>query len=609
MDRLHRFGLCSLLVACGAMGIAGAQQGTPGKQATPPPQQQVPLFRTNANLVLVDVVVRDHGNPVHGLDQKEFHVLEDGKPQKITIFEEHKATDALEVAQPAPLPPGIFSNDPRYTRTSAANVVLLDALNTPYADQLYVRHRMLQFLKTIPPGTRVAVFTLASQLRMVEGFDAGPNVLEKALTEVQSNPEKSPLMDPDYDKAMTQLTDMASSAAMTGTVIASMQQFEQDQKRFMMDTRINITIDALEELGRYLSTIPGRKNLIWFSGAFPAITVGGGQMGPGFEETDFTEKVKRMNALLALARVAVYPVDARGLTQPEAFTAEENPMNPRLFNSVTMGGPTSGLVVGNQPTVAQRLNADNQEFMNNLAAEQNLMKQVAEATGGKPYVNTNAVGEAVGDAIANGSSYYTLGYVPEDKNYDGRYRSISVRVPEEHYDLEYRHGYYALTQKDQQKLIPGAVNPLIAAMQRGAPDLSQVLFRARALPAGDAAVKMAATTPGPAGAMAGQLKNPRRFVVDYWINPEMLELSALPDGRRQTKVELTEVVYNRAGVRQNYNDTGLEVDLNPGPLQPIHLQQQIDVPEGQMFLRLGVQDMNNRRIGTLEIPLLRASTQ
>lgn len=605
MDRLHRFGLCGLLVACGAMGVGGAQQGNAGQQPVQSPGQQVPLFRTNANLVLVDVVVRDHGKPVDGLDQKDFHILEDGKPQKITIFEEHKASDALEAAQPGPLPPGMVSNDPRYTLTSAANVVLLDALNTPYSDQLYVRHRMLQFLKTIPPGTRVAVFTLASQLRMVEGFDAGTDVLQKALTEVQSNPEKSPLMDPDYDQAMRQVTDMASSAVMTGTAIASMQQFQEDQKRFQMDTRINITIDALEELGRYLSTIPGRKNLIWFSGAFPAITVGGGQMGRGFEATDFTEQVKKMNALLALARVAVYPVDARGLTEPKAFTAEENPMNPRLFNSVTMGGPTSGLVVGNQPTVAQRLNADNQEFMNNLAAEQNLMREVAAATGGKAYVNTNAVGEAVGDAIANGSSYYTLGYVPEDRNYNGSYRSIIVRVPEEHYDLEYRHGYYALTQKDQEKLVPGAVNPLIAAMQRGAPDLSEVLFRARALPAEGAGVKAVAATPASAGAMAAELKNPRRYVVDYWINPETLEIAALPDGHRQTKVELTEVVYNRAGVRQNYNDTGLEVDLNPGPLQPIHLQQQIDVPEGQMFLRLGVQDMASRRIGTLEIPLAR----
>ncbi|HLJ76556.1 MAG TPA: VWA domain-containing protein [Acidobacteriaceae bacterium] len=590
-------------MACAAMG--GAQQVNAGQQpATPPPGQQVPLFRTNANLVLVDVVVRDHGKPVHGLKQADFHVLENGKLQQVTIFEEHKATDALEVAQPAPLPPGMVSNDPRYTLTSAANVVLLDALNTPYSDQLYVRHRMLQFLQSIPPGTRVAVFTLASRLRMVEGFDAGPDVLEKALKEVESNPQTSPIMDPYYDEAMADLANMEMSAI--GGAASSLQQFQQDQQKFQLDMRANMTIDALQQLGRYLSTIPGRKNLIWFSGAFPAIVAGGGQMGQVSEESDYDQQVKQMNALLTLARVAVYPVDARGLAQSDTFTAEKNLRNPRLFDSITVG-PGAGVGVGGQPTVAQTVDAQNQAYLAKNAAEQNLMREVAQDTGGKAYLNTNALGEALGDAIANGSSYYTLGYVPENRNTDDSYRTITVQVPEAHYDLEYRRGYYALTGKHQDKLIPGKVNPLIVAMQRGTPELSQVLFRARAVPAGDAAVKTVAATAGPAGAMATQLKNPRRVMVDYWINPETLEIASLPDGRRQTRVELTEVVYNREGVRQNYNDTGLEVDLSgTGSLRPIHLQQQIDAPEGQMFLRLGVLDMNSRRIGTVEMPLASA---
>lgn len=62
----------------------------------PAPQQtagSVPTFRASANLVLLDVVVRDKGKPVEGLGQPEFQVLEDGKPQTITVFEEHKATD------------------------------------------------------------------------------------------------------------------------------------------------------------------------------------------------------------------------------------------------------------------------------------------------------------------------------------------------------------------------------------------------------------------------------------------------------------------------------------------------------------------------------------
>ena len=588
------------------LGAAVAQSGPQGQDAgTQSPSQQVPLFRTQANLVLVDVVVRDHGKPVEGLKQADFQIAEDGKPQNISIFEEHRATDALQVAQAPALPPGEFSNDPSYTLTSAANVVLLDALNTPYSDQLYVRHRMLQFLKTIPPGTRVAVFTLSSRLRMVEGFSAGPDVLQKALNEKQSNPEVSPIMDPVLDQAMQNITDIAQGAGATGTVLASMQQFQQDQQRFQLDTRIQMTIDAMEELGRYLSTIPGRKNLIWFSGAFPPVTIGGGsQMGQAMEQSDFNEQIKKMNALLALARVSLYPVDARGLLQSSNFLAEANPVNPALLNSTPVGG--------GQATVSQNLNSQNASFLVENQAEHDLMNAVAKGTGGEAFVNTNALSEALGEAIANGSSYYTLGYTPENRNYNGDFRNVKVRLEGTHYDLQYRQGYYALSAAKQMALIPGAVNPLIAAMQRGAPELSEVLFRARVHPADAATVKTVAATAGavgPDGAMASQLKNPARYVVDYWVHPERLEMSTLPDGRRQAKVELTEVVYNRLGIRQNYADTGLEVDLTPADAQQdqrdgIHLQQPIDVPAGEvMFLRLGVRDIASGRIGTLEMAL------
>lgn len=61
----------------------------------------VPIFRANATLVLVDVVVRKKKEPVLGLKNSDFRVWEDGKPQTITVFEEHKATD---VEEPAPVP-------------------------------------------------------------------------------------------------------------------------------------------------------------------------------------------------------------------------------------------------------------------------------------------------------------------------------------------------------------------------------------------------------------------------------------------------------------------------------------------------------------------------
>ena len=49
------------------------------------------------------------------------------------------------------------------------------------ADQMYVRHQMLEYLGKIEPGTSLAIFTLASQLRQVTGFTTDVPELVKGI--------------------------------------------------------------------------------------------------------------------------------------------------------------------------------------------------------------------------------------------------------------------------------------------------------------------------------------------------------------------------------------------------------------------------------------------
>src|SRR5271167_830955 len=62
-------------------------------QQPPPSQAQAPdtgppTFTARSSLVVVDVTVRDkNGNAIEGLKQSDFAVTEDGKPQKIAVFE------------------------------------------------------------------------------------------------------------------------------------------------------------------------------------------------------------------------------------------------------------------------------------------------------------------------------------------------------------------------------------------------------------------------------------------------------------------------------------------------------------------------------------------
>src|SRR5271157_392889 len=86
------YGLTALMV----LSAAGQQ---PPVQ---PPRARV-TFTANANLVIVDVTVKDKsGKAIDNLTQNDFTVLEDGKPQKISVFEVQKL--GMEPAPPA-LPP------------------------------------------------------------------------------------------------------------------------------------------------------------------------------------------------------------------------------------------------------------------------------------------------------------------------------------------------------------------------------------------------------------------------------------------------------------------------------------------------------------------------
>ena len=601
----------ALLLAFAAVLTA---QSTPSASAGPQTQDTsgaVPLFRTNANLVLVDVVVRDKGQPVHDLKASDFRVFEDGRQQKITVFEEHRATDAIAVGKaPADLPPNTFSNAPRYAVTSAANVLLLDALNTPLSDQVYVRRRMLQYLHTIPPGTRIAVFTLASRLRIIEGFTTDRSVIEKALQPGRGNPEQSPVMDSIFDQALSDMVDISAGGGASALSQEAMQQFVGDTKAFEGQLRAEMTIDAMDDIARYLSTVPGRKNLVWFTASMPFNPNVGGRADQD-QMIDLRDQAQNMLELLALARVALYPVDARGLMSPPSHMAETNPSNPQLLNSVPrMPAQSLSQQVGmvDQTTFSQNLRKADQSFLDNLAFDHLNMDAFAKETGGKSFYNTNGLGEALGDAIANGADYYTVAYAPDNHNYNGEYRKVEVKLEETGYDIEYRRGYFAYDPSEPSKLIPGRINPLIAAMQHGGLPLSQVLFQVRVLPSTDAALKDVKLSPDPAGSLAKDLKPPlTRYVADFSIDPATLLMNPLPDGKRHTEVELTQVAYDVEGIRQNYTDVGLSVDrmpLSPGQAdQPIHLQQEIDLPAGRVYLRIGVRDIVSGRIGTLEIPL------
>jgi VWFA-related protein len=596
---------------------------TPASNAAPITSSNGPasstILQASANLVLVDVVVTDRGKAVHGLSPQQFHVFENGHEQKITSFDEHQQDAAPTVAAMAvALPPHVYSNIPAYPQASAVNVLLLDGLNTPMANQLETRRQMLQFMGKIAPGTSLAIFTLSSRLRLVEGFTTDVSRLTAALKSGKAGPQQSVILDPESDADVDSVigdmanmgggSDSSVSLAYGTNAIQAMQQFQADLTAYQTDQRVLMTLDAMQQLARYLSGIPGRKNLIWFSGSFPIILAPDDSLSSPFEAMrSYTEQIRETAELLSAARVAVYPVDARGLMTLKSADASYSPTTNLMGATVNGGrGGTRQMASANKPNPGN----DNMKFLQQTMAEQASMQQIAQQTGGVEYINTNGLKEAVASAIENGSSYYTIGYVPEAKDLNGEFRKLQVRTDHAEYKLAYRDGYYADPLTKASTHHPGAASLIMAATLHGAPPSSQILFRARVLESTDPLLKDAKLPPELLGEMAKTLKAPtHRFVADLNVDPRGLEYDVSPDNAHMAKIEFAMVAYGADGKRLNYLDFGYQLNIKADQFAQVMrngvpVRMAIDLPAGPAYLRIAVHDLDAGRAGSLEVPVM-----
>ena len=126
------------------------------------------LLRRITNLVLVDVVARNHkGELVSGLQAADFRLLEDGVAQHFSFFEEHKGARISNSKLPA-MPANVFTNLSTVKAPDGVDIVLVDCLNTEPKNQVSLRENLIKYLKNASPNSRVAVFTLGSKLRLVQ---------------------------------------------------------------------------------------------------------------------------------------------------------------------------------------------------------------------------------------------------------------------------------------------------------------------------------------------------------------------------------------------------------------------------------------------------------
>jgi VWFA-related protein len=596
-----RFALLVLAFSAILPGLALAQTA-----AQPDTEPSSATFKLNVRTVLVDVVVTDKNNKaVPGLQKGDFQVFEDGKPQAISFFEPRFASPAgAASATPAlALAPNTFTNVPSVTPNDSVNVLLMDSLNTAVGDQAYVHKEMVKYLGSIPADTRIGIFLLSEKLRIIQGFTQDSTVIRASIARLAANPSSSALLPTIAGTdAQNSVTNMILEQAVEGgyggvpnaglaDTASALQQFLAQQTGFEANQRTLLTLEALQQIARYLSGVPGRKNLIWFVGSFPACI-------PAMaSESDLTsggcpyeDMAKKTVVALANARVSIYPIDARGLTNKSLYSAE---------NAKSPGAPTNfQTLIANQQS---SLNADVAQD----AVNQGGMDLLARDTGGKAIYNTNNFSGALAADIDNGSRYYTLAYTPTNYKEEGRERKIEIKTASGSYKLSYRRSYYEDTPRELKaaEAAPGT-DPLRPLMDRGMPNFTEIRYRVKVTPASSLPAADA-----PRAGDNADLKAPfTRYTVSFSLATESLPLVPSPDGIRREPVEVALIAYSQDGKPLNWMVRSIGLAIRPEQMAiaqasgiPFHFD--FDVPQGDVYLRTGIYDASTSKAGTLEIPL------
>ncbi|HEY2469182.1 MAG TPA: VWA domain-containing protein [Terracidiphilus sp.] len=579
-------------------------------------------LKVNSRAVLVDVIVTDHnGNPVRGLKQEDFRVLEQGKHQAIAYFEEHSAPSFAQHEQKLELPTlpaNVFTNFSPIPTPPVVNVLLLDSLNTPIDDQIYLKKAAQHYLKTLKPGTRLGIFTMEMRLSFIQGFSDDPAVLATAMGYRKNNKSEPAVLlqsqaESDAQQSVVALMQEQEAAGPNATATAvppqaieAFQQFLQETRYAQDSDREYRTLQNLNELAAFLGSFPGRKNVIWMSGAFPLELFG--QTSMRFEG----EREKTIN-LLAAARVAVYPVDVRGATVSRFDTAENN-ITPTVQTVPQLIGPPPGITDGAP-------NAGQGGFSGGLVSERqaknssdSTMDMLAEQTGGKAFYNQNDLSRIINNVTSHSLDFYTLSYSPSDTKMDGTFRKIEVKVGDnEHYTLNYRRGYIARDQDlpgsaqarqdeaaQHASQNPTRIDPLEPFMVFGMPQSEQILYK----------TLIQHMSPKPDAADAKPLvKGPTdRYSVDFALDVSDLGLKLDSDGLHNGTLNLSIIVYDKYGQLSSREDHLVKLSIKPDvwavyQKTGLQLHGQVQVPKGQYWLRTGIYDEGTRKVGTLEVPL------
>jgi len=411
-------------------------QTRPALQEPPPaPPAQPPLtFRVETNLVEVDTFVTDAaGMPVTGLTERDFQIVEDGKPQVVSAFS-YVSLPVIRPERPL-LSPTAIEPDVQSNLGLDGRIYLfvLDDLHVDFTRTARVRASLHAFFeRNFGVNDVAAVVFTGGRAADGQDFTNNPRLLLAAVDKFMGSKLRSSTLErlDEYNRLQT------DGLRQTGDPV-------RDPLGVERGSRTRNTMDSLRKLSDFMTGVHGRRKAMVLVSEGIDYDIYNLFDNAGLSSV-VIDATREAIAAATRANVAIYAIDPRGLA-----TADGD-----LITAAGTAADEPGLGLG-VPSA-----------LNELRLSQDSLRTLSDSTGGFAVVNQNDFAGAFDRLVRENSSYYVLGYNPTDDRRDGKFRKIEVRVSRPDLMVRARRGYVAPRGRAQSPSRP-AETPRDAAL-RGA---------------------------------------------------------------------------------------------------------------------------------------------
>jgi VWFA-related protein len=388
-----------------------------------------PTFKVRVNLVLVRVVVRDQqGHVVPNLKKEDFQLTDNRKPQIISTFsmetpESHVVATTTSADADAPA-------DPDAAKAVVARLpqrfvsVVFDDQHLTMQDAMFVRTQAARFFDSLAPSDRVGIYSTSGQF--TQEFTDDHELLRKVLLKILPHSPTAGLHEcPDISyyqadliqnkndlQALAVATEDAVQCAFGGdesqqAAARAMAQSTAPMVLGREDSSTEYVLRHMEDVLRRLATMPGQRIMVFLSPGFIPSTL-------WLEFSDLVDRATKAN-------IVINTIDARGLYTPDMGDISDPYTDP--------------------PTIAGFKQSYRVQAQ---LAQEDVLAQFADGTGGTFFHNRNDVDEGLREAGAAPAMTYLLGFSPQNMKLDGSLHTLKVSfVHKTNYKIQARHGYFA----------------------------------------------------------------------------------------------------------------------------------------------------------------------